>query len=226
MDNVAYALGQLKKTYKFLRDEKSFLPPEGVKPYFVISTPDCEAIAPFEDCFLDQDELLSIKEDFDGAQVYHTNAIEILTAKHLRNKKESSNEKNRHLSHSFYKKCPFHRIFLSVLPYYTHYSAAISLRNPRKFHHLLSPVQPIFKLLNDNRFRVVGVLKPHATPATKTKPCKNYDTTISFLQGMMKESFMMNATFTSPHYPSHYCSCACSCSCSHDRKKCSKKVKP
>jgi len=88
MDNVAYALGQLKKTYKFLRDEKLFLPPEGVKPYFVISTPDCEAIAPFEDCFLDQDELLSIKEDFDGAQVYHTNAIEILTAKHLRNKKE------------------------------------------------------------------------------------------------------------------------------------------
>ena len=40
----------------------------------------------YYNCFLDQDELLSIKEDFDGAQVYHTNAIEILTTKHLRNK--------------------------------------------------------------------------------------------------------------------------------------------
>lgn len=190
MDNVAYALGQLKKTYNFLRDEKSFLPPEGVKPYFVISTPDCEAIAPFEDCFLDQDELLSIKEDFDGAQVYHTNAIEILTAKHLRNKKEESNEKTD-ICHTHVTRNA-HSIAYSGLfcPYYPHYSAAISLRIPRKFHHLLSPVQPIFKLLNDNRFRVAGVLKPRVTPATKTKPCKNNDTTISFLQGMMKESFL------------------------------------
>ena len=31
---------------------------------------------------------------------------------------------------------------------------------PRKFHHLLSPVQPTFKLLNDNCFRVSEVVQP------------------------------------------------------------------
>lgn len=84
INNVQDAIRQLKKTYKFLSEEKGVIISGEVKPYFVISTPDCESISPFDSNYLDQDELLSIKEEFDGAQVYHTNKVEILTARHLR----------------------------------------------------------------------------------------------------------------------------------------------
>lgn len=83
-NNATNALKQLKETYLFLKSKGNFLPETGVKPYFVISMPDCESIAPFDDTFLNQDELLTIKEDFDGAQVYHTNAVEVHTALHLK----------------------------------------------------------------------------------------------------------------------------------------------
>ena len=62
---------------------------------------------------------------------------------------------------------------------------------PRKFHHLLSPVQPTFKLLNENCFRVAEVVQPSYSSFHKQKkPCKNHDTAFPFLQGMMKESFL------------------------------------
>ena len=55
-----------------------------MKPYFVIATPDGEDLAPFDDYYLDQDEMLTIREDFDGAQVFHSNVVEVLTTAHLR----------------------------------------------------------------------------------------------------------------------------------------------
>lgn len=82
--NVGDALTQLKKTYSFLCDEKEYFAHKSVKPYFVISTPNGEDLAPFDDFYLDQDEMLSIKENYDGAQVYHSNVVEVLTAAHLR----------------------------------------------------------------------------------------------------------------------------------------------
>ncbi|MBQ4524679.1 MAG: hypothetical protein IJA00_01205 [Bacteroidaceae bacterium] len=85
-NNATNALTQLKETYRFLKGKGDFLPAVGVKPYFVISMPDCESIAPFDETFLDPDELLTIKEEFDGAQVYHTNTVKVHTALHLKTK--------------------------------------------------------------------------------------------------------------------------------------------
>lgn len=82
--NVGEALSQLKRTYSFLCDEKAYFAHKSVKPYFVIATPDGEDLAPFDDFYLDQDEMLSIREKYDGAQVYHSNVVEVLTAAHLR----------------------------------------------------------------------------------------------------------------------------------------------
>lgn len=82
--NVGDALTQLKKTYSFLCNEKACFVHKSVKPYFVIATPDGEDLAPFDDYYLDQDEMLSIRENYDGAQVYHSNVVEVLTAAHLR----------------------------------------------------------------------------------------------------------------------------------------------
>lgn len=90
-NNTIIALNQLKDTYLFLKDKGDFFPTAGVKPYFVISMPDCESMAPFDESYLDQDELLTIKEEFDGAQVYHTNAIEVHTTLHLKPKGGSIN---------------------------------------------------------------------------------------------------------------------------------------
>ena len=83
-NNVRDALAQLKKTYSFLCDEKAYFAHKSVKPYFVIATPDGEDLAPFDDYYLDQDEMLTIREDFDGAQVLHSNVVEVLTTVHLR----------------------------------------------------------------------------------------------------------------------------------------------
>ena len=82
--NVGDALAQLKRTYSFLCDEKAYFAHKSVRPYFAIATPDGEDLAPFDDYYLDQDEMLSIKEKYDGAQVYHSNVVEVLTAAHLR----------------------------------------------------------------------------------------------------------------------------------------------
>ena len=82
--NVRKALTQLEKTYSFLCEEKAYFAHKSVKPYFVIATPDGEDLAPFDDYYLDQDEMLSIKENYDGAQVYHSNVVEVMTAEYLR----------------------------------------------------------------------------------------------------------------------------------------------
>lgn len=81
--NIAMALEQLKKTYSFLCNEKNFFIPGSVKPYFVVSIPSCESMAPFDDFNLSQDDLLTIKENYGGAQVYYTNAVEVQTTRHL-----------------------------------------------------------------------------------------------------------------------------------------------
>lgn len=83
-NNVGEALTQLKNTYRFLCDEKQYIARKSVKPYFVIATPEAESLAPFDDFYLDQDDMLSIKEEYDGAIVFHSNVVEVLTAAHLR----------------------------------------------------------------------------------------------------------------------------------------------
>lgn len=76
------ALGQLKKTCDYVV-EKSFFEKDHFKRYFVVSTPGVEPLDPFDDTYFNQDEMLTLKEEY-HAQVLLTNQVDILTPVHLR----------------------------------------------------------------------------------------------------------------------------------------------
>lgn len=76
------ALGQLKKTCDYVV-EKSFFEKDHFKRYFVVSTPGVEPLDPFDDTYFNQDDMLTLKEEY-HAQVLLTNQVDILTPVHLR----------------------------------------------------------------------------------------------------------------------------------------------
>lgn len=76
------ALGQLKKTCDYVV-EKSFFERNHFKRYFVVSTPGVEPLDPFDDTYFNQDEMLTLKEEY-HAQLLLTNQVDILTPVHLR----------------------------------------------------------------------------------------------------------------------------------------------
>lgn len=82
--NIGEALGQLKKSYLFLRDEKHLMGVRTVKPYFVISTPENSPWDVSDASFFDQDDLLEIKKEYDGAQLYYTNSMEVVNTSLLK----------------------------------------------------------------------------------------------------------------------------------------------
>lgn len=82
--NISEALGQLKKSYIFLRDEKHLMGIRTVKPYFVISTPENSPWDVSDASFFDQNDLLEIKREYDGAQLYYTNRIKVINTSLLK----------------------------------------------------------------------------------------------------------------------------------------------
>lgn len=82
--NVDAAVEQLKKSYMFLRDEKHLMGVREVKPYFVVSTPENDPRDVSDGSFFSQDDLLEIKHDYDGAQLYYANKMTVLNNSLLR----------------------------------------------------------------------------------------------------------------------------------------------
>lgn len=82
--NISDALEQLKKSYLFLRDEKHLMGIRTVKPYFVISTPENSPWDVSDASFFDQNDLLKIKREYDGAQLYYTNRMKVINTSLLK----------------------------------------------------------------------------------------------------------------------------------------------
>ena len=76
------AISQLKKTCKYVT-EKSFFDMAHFKRYFVVSTPGVEPLDPFDATYFNQDDMLTLKEEY-NAQIFLTNQVDILTPVHLR----------------------------------------------------------------------------------------------------------------------------------------------
>ena len=76
------ALGQLKRTCNYVI-EKSFFEMAHFKRYFVVSTPGVEPLDPFDATYFNQDEMLTLKEEY-KAQLFLANQVDILTPLHLR----------------------------------------------------------------------------------------------------------------------------------------------
>lgn len=85
MDRAKEALGQAKKTYIFIRDNKAKeIDIKDYKPYFAISIPGQESTDPFQAFYFTQAELLKCHDECGGAIVYFCNGVEILTPAHIK----------------------------------------------------------------------------------------------------------------------------------------------
>ena len=79
---ILEGLGQIKRTCNYMI-EKSLFEMARYKRYFVVSTPKVEPLDPFDATYFDQDDMLTLKEEYD-AQIFLTNQVDILTPVHLR----------------------------------------------------------------------------------------------------------------------------------------------
>lgn len=82
-DETLEAISQLKRTYKHVF-EKQIFDKDSYKFYFVVSTPGVEPLDPFDDTYFNQDDMLTLKEEF-RAQLFLANQLSIHTPKHICN---------------------------------------------------------------------------------------------------------------------------------------------
>ena len=78
-NNILDGISQLKATCNFIMDEKRVFNTTLFKKYLVISTPGTMPLDPFDAFYFDQDFMLSVKTDTNGAILKATNLAHILT---------------------------------------------------------------------------------------------------------------------------------------------------
>lgn len=84
---IAYVcIGQLKKTCKYLLEEKQIYESARFKRFLAVSTPNCEPLDPFDAYYFNQEDMLSLKEETQ-ATLFITNQVDIYTPIHLRDAK-------------------------------------------------------------------------------------------------------------------------------------------
>ena len=83
-DSIIEGIGQLKKTCKYLLEEKQVYESAKFKRFLAVSTPNCEPWDPFDANYFNQEDMLSLKEETQ-ATLFITNQVDIYTPKHLRN---------------------------------------------------------------------------------------------------------------------------------------------
>lgn len=77
--NMLDGISQLKATCNYIMDEKRVFDSTLFKKYLVISTPGTMPLDPFDAFYFDQDFMLSVKADTNGALLKATNFAHILT---------------------------------------------------------------------------------------------------------------------------------------------------
>lgn len=78
-DNMLDGISQLKATCNYIMNEKRTFDSALFKKYLVISTPGTIPMDPFDAFYFDQDYMLSVKTDTNGALLKATNFAHILT---------------------------------------------------------------------------------------------------------------------------------------------------
>ena len=78
-DNMLDGISQLKATCNYIMDEKMVFDSTLFKKYLVISTPGTMPLDPFDAFVFDQNFILSVKTDTNGALLRATNLAHILT---------------------------------------------------------------------------------------------------------------------------------------------------
>ena len=83
-DETLEALGQLKRTCKHVFDN-AYFSESHFKRYFVVSTPGVEPLDPFDATYFNQDDLLTLREEY-NAHLYLANKLYIHTPVHVKDK--------------------------------------------------------------------------------------------------------------------------------------------
>lgn len=86
-NNIIEGIGQLKRTCKYLLEEKQEYESARFKRYIAVSTPNCEPLDPFDANYFNQDDMLALKEET-NAVLFITNQVDVHTPIHLRNGKQ------------------------------------------------------------------------------------------------------------------------------------------
>jgi len=82
-ENTLTGMNQLKKTCRYILEEKALLDNAKYKRYFVVSTPNVEPLDPFDANYFDQDDMLSFKEEC-HAILFLSNRVVVHTPVHLK----------------------------------------------------------------------------------------------------------------------------------------------
>ena len=82
-NSIIEGIGQLKKTCKYLLEEKQVYESARFKRFLAVSTPNCEPLDPFDASYFNQDDMLVLKEETQ-ATLFITNQVDIYTPVHLR----------------------------------------------------------------------------------------------------------------------------------------------
>lgn len=83
--SIIEGVGQLKKTCKYLLEEKQEYESARFRRYFAVSMPNCEPL-PFDAEYFNQEDMLRLHEETQ-ATLYITNQVDIYTPVHLRDAK-------------------------------------------------------------------------------------------------------------------------------------------
>ena len=85
-NSIIEGIGQLKKTCKYLLEEKQVYESARFKRFLAVSTPNCEPMDPFDANYFNQEDMLALKEETQ-ATLFITNQVDIYTPIHLRDAK-------------------------------------------------------------------------------------------------------------------------------------------
>lgn len=77
------AITQLKKTSKYILDEHDIFGGKEFARYFLVATPDAEPLDPFDAEYFNQDDMLTLKEEY-KATLFLSNQVDIHTTIHLK----------------------------------------------------------------------------------------------------------------------------------------------
>lgn len=82
-NSIIEGIGQLKRTCKYLLEEKQVYESARFKRFLAVSTPNCEPMDPFDANYFNQEDMLALKEETQ-ATLFITNQVDIYTPVHLR----------------------------------------------------------------------------------------------------------------------------------------------
>ena len=81
--NVLTAIKQLKETCRYVFGVKQYFEETKYKRAFVVATPGVAPLDPFDACYFDQDDMLTLKKEY-NANIFFTNHLFLQTPIHMR----------------------------------------------------------------------------------------------------------------------------------------------